>query len=81
MINETKSSLNANDVNDFLEVMREIRNYFPEYSSKRIIGSLGTLYAAPSLIKYASSKGILILAVGDELMDIQNEAGFRPSEF
>ena len=81
LINETKSSLNVKDVNDFVEIMGEIRNYFPDYSSKRIIGSLATLYADPSLIKYASSKGILVLAVGDELMDIQNEPRFIPAEF
>ena len=81
LINETKSSLNVKDVNDFVEIMGQIRNYFPDYSSKRIIGSLATLYADPSLIKYASSKGILVLAVGDELMDIQNEPGFIPAEF
>jgi len=81
LINETKSSLNVKDVNDFVEIMGQIRNYFPDYSSKRIIGSLATLYADPSFIKYASSKGILVLAVGDELMDIQNEPGFIPAEF
>ena len=59
----------------------KFREYFPEHKDKKIVGSLGTLYAHKSLIRYASSKGILVLAVGDELMDVMNEPGFKPTEF
>ncbi|MDQ1238606.1 MAG: hypothetical protein QG577_791, partial [Thermodesulfobacteriota bacterium] len=61
--------------------MGEIRFYFPQYTDKKILGSLATLYADPSLVRYASNKGIVVLAVGDDLMDIQNEQGFVPAEF
>ena len=67
MVNETKSRLDQRDIPELLETIREFREYFPEYKDKKIIGSLATLFADESLIKYASREGILILAVGDEL--------------
>ena len=81
MVNETKSKLEPSNVPELLETIHEFREYFPEYKDKKIIGSLATLFADESLIKYASHEGILILAVGDELMDVVNEPGFTPAEF
>ena len=81
MVNETKSKLDPSNIPELLETIREFREYFPEYKDKKIIGSLATLYADESLIKYASREGILILAVGEELMDVMNEPGFEPTKF
>lgn len=81
MVNETKSNPNASDIRKLRKTIRKFREYFPEHKDKKIVGSLGTLYAHKSLIRYASSKGILVLAVGDELMDVMNEPGFVPTEF
>jgi hypothetical protein len=81
MVTETKSSPNAEDVKDLLKTIGDFRDYFPERKNKKIIGCLATLYAHKSLIKYASGKGILVIAVGEELMDIVNEPGFKPTEF
>jgi hypothetical protein len=81
MVNETKSKLEPSNVPELLETIREFREYFPDYKDKKIVGSLATLFADESLIKYASREGILILAVGEELMDVMNEPGFKPAEF
>jgi hypothetical protein len=81
LIVETKSTLTPEKVDGFVQVMKDIRNYFPQYSSLRILGALATLYADPSIVTYASRSGILVLASGDTLMDIQNEPGFRPIAF
>ncbi len=81
LVVETKSTPKSTDIPELLETMGEFRDYFPEHKSKRIIGSLASLYADESLIKYASREGILILAVGEELMDVMNEPGFKPTEF
>ncbi len=81
MVNETKSKPEPSNIPELLETIREFREYFPEYKDKKIIGSLATLFADESLIKYASREGILILAIGDELMDVMNEPGFKPAEF
>ena len=79
MINETKSNLRAEDVNDLIATISIAREYFPEYVNRKIIGSVASVRVDESVINFATSKGILALAVGDALMDIQNPAGFRPA--
>ena len=81
LLNETKSSLKPSDIPELKDTIREFREYFPEYADRKIIGSLATLNVDDSLVKYASREGVLILAVGNELMDVMNEPGFKPSEF
>ena len=81
LVNETKSKLEPSHVPKLMETIREFREYCPEHKDKKVLGSLATLYADESLIKYASRHGILVLAVGTELMDVMNEPGFRPAEF
>ncbi len=81
LVTEAKSTLRPKDIPELMETIREFREYFPEYRQKKIIGCLATLHADESLIKYASREGILIIAVGDELMDVMNESGFKPTEF
>jgi len=81
LLNETKSSLKPSDIPELKDTIREFREYFPEYADRKIIGSLATLNVDDSLVKYASREGILILAVGDELMDVMNEPGFKPAVF
>ncbi len=81
LLTETKSSLKPSDIPELKDTIREFREYFPEYADRKIIGSLATLNVDDSLVKYASREGILIFAVGDELMDVMNEPGFKPAEF
>jgi hypothetical protein len=81
LVNETKSNLSPTDIDKLMYTIKDVREYFPEYTDRKIIGSLATLYADKSLVKFASRKGIMILAVGNELMDVMNEPGFKPAEF
>jgi len=81
LVVETKSSPDSKDIPKLLKTIGVFREYWPEYKDRRVFGGLAMLYADKSLIRYASRKGILILAVGDELMDVMNEPGFKPTEF
>ena len=81
LVNETKSTLKPSDIPKVKKTIRQFREYFPAYKDMKIIGSLATLDVDDSLVKYASREGILILAVGDELMDVKNEPGFKPAVF
>lgn len=81
LFNETKSQLRPGDVEKLISKLSEVRDFFPEYHAVKIIASLASLYVDPSLVNYASRHGILVLATGDELMDIQNEAGLQLREF
>ena len=81
LFNETKSKLSPADVDSLLAKLALARDYFPEYQQYKLIGSVATLYIDPSLVQYASRKGVVALAVGDELMDVMNEPGFEWTEF
>ncbi len=81
LFNETKLRLKPEDINQFIEKLNEVRVYFPEYQDQKIIASLASLYVDPSLVQYGNRQGVLILATGDNLMDVQNEPGLKLREF
>ncbi|MFQ5615758.1 MAG: hypothetical protein ACE5GO_04765, partial [Anaerolineales bacterium] len=76
LITETKSNLSSEKVNDFVELMEKARAYFPEYGDKEryhFLGALAALYVDKSLARYGERKGVLILGLGDEMMDVLNK--------
>jgi hypothetical protein len=83
LINETKSGLNAESVNDFVTLMTQARSFFPEYADPRFvfIGAIASLYVDESVARYGQKRGVLVLGLGDDLMDVLNEPGFKPTEF
>ncbi len=81
LFNETKSRLRPGDVDRLIERLAEARAYFPEYAGLKIIGALASLYVDPSLVQYANRQGVLVLATGDELMEVLNEPGVALREF
>ena len=79
MVNETKSSLRARDVTGLIETISVVREYFPEFQARKIIGSVASVYVDESVVNFATRNEVLVLAVGDDLMDIQNPKEFRPA--
>src|SRR3972149_658589 len=80
-VDETKSTLDSEDVKDFIKDIQEFRDFFPEYEKNKIIGVLASLYVDENVIKYAERSGFLVLAVGDKLMEVMNTKGFKPKEW
>ena len=80
-VDETKSTLDSEDVKDFIEDIQGFREFFPEYEGKKIIGVLASLYVDESVIKYAEKAGFLVFAVGEALMEVKNTKGFKPKEW
>src|SRR3989304_9223912 len=80
-VNSTKSTLDSEDVKDFIKDIQEFRDIFPEYEGKKIIGVLSSLYVDESVIKYAEKAGFLVFAVGEALMEVKNTKGFKPKEW
>ncbi len=80
-INSTKSTLESSDIRDIVKDIGNLREYFPEYAEKKIIGVVASLYIDESLVKYAERSGLIVLAIGDNLMEIKNSKGFKPKEW
>jgi hypothetical protein len=81
LINETRSSLKPGDVDDFVELMSQARGFFPEYAERHFIGAIASLYVDESVVRYGQKQGLLVLGLGDDLMDVLNEPGFDPKKF
>lgn len=81
LINETKSSLYARDMDDFVKVLSDARGFFPEYAEKKIIGAIASLYVDESVVRYAQKQGLLVLGMSEEMMGLLNEPGFEPRLF
>ncbi|MFN7975371.1 MAG: hypothetical protein U0166_23960 [Acidobacteriota bacterium] len=81
LVCETRSRLRPADVDAFVELMQQARSYLPEYEGKRIIGALGTLYADDSVVRCGERAGLLVLTLGQDLMEVRNSPGFVPRAF
>ncbi|NEX23364.1 hypothetical protein G3480_24240 [Thiorhodococcus mannitoliphagus] len=72
LINETKSRLLDTHVDAILDKLGEFPSVYPEYAGRRVVGILATLYPDDSVIRRASSKGVLVMGMGDGTMRVLN---------
>jgi hypothetical protein len=80
-LNSTKSTLRSADVDHFVEEIAAFREFLPEYRTLPLIGILASVTVDESVLAYAERQGYLVLAVGDELMEVKNRPGFEPKRF
>jgi len=81
LVSETKSTLRADDMRDFAEMLPDIRRFFPEYSDRKFIGAIGSLYVEPGLVRYGERLGLIVLGFGEEVMSVLNTPDFVPRAF
>jgi predicted RNase H-like nuclease (RuvC/YqgF family) len=76
-LNSTKSSLRSADVDHLVtKEVAAFREFFPEYAHYPVVGILASLAVEESVLNYAERQGLVVLGVGDELMEIKNRSGF-----
>lgn len=80
-LNSTKSTLRGADVDRFIPEIAAFREFFPEYAALPLIGVLASLSVEESVLNYAEKQGFIVIAVGDELMEVKNHAGFEPKRW
>ncbi len=81
LINETKSRLDAQGVEDFAQRMPQGRAFFPEYADKKFIGAIASLYVDESVVRYGEKQGLIVLGCGEDVMEVLNSPGFVPRAF
>jgi hypothetical protein len=81
LINETKSSLQPDDVAKFSKLLENVREFFPEFAGKKVIGAIGSLYVHHSLVACGEHYGLIVLGFGDDVMQVLNSEGFKPKAF
>lgn len=80
-LNSTKSTLRSADVDHFGEEVEAFRAFFPEHAAYPIVGILASLAIEPSVLNYAERHGLLVLGVGEQLMEVKNAPGFVPKRW
>ncbi|MCB0203206.1 MAG: hypothetical protein KDH89_00125 [Anaerolineae bacterium] len=81
LINETKSRLGPSDIDSFIEVLKTARDFLPQYAERKIVGALATLYLDPSLVTAGEHRGLLMLGMTDQAMEVLNSKDFHPSVY
>jgi hypothetical protein len=72
IINETKSKPRPEDIGDFIEVLADIQNYFPEYQGRRIIPVFSSLYLPENIQTYLTRNRIYAMGLKEGTMDLLN---------
>jgi hypothetical protein len=57
--------------------MAAFREFFREYAHYPLVGILASLVVEESVLNDAERQGLVVLRVGDELMEVKNRPGFK----
>ncbi|MBF0592335.1 MAG: hypothetical protein HQL02_09630 [Nitrospirae bacterium] len=72
IVSDTKTTPSADKVDRFIEVLKEIFDYFPEAEGKRLIPIFSSLYLSKDLVTYLTRQNIYALAMGSSTMELLN---------
>lgn len=72
MVNETKSTPKIDYIDDFIEVLQQLDEYFPEYHEKKVLPIFASLHIPENIRKYLSKHKIYALGMKDDTMDLLN---------
>ena len=82
VIVEIKTTFTKENVDDFLEKMATVREYFPEYGNKKFYGAIAAIKYDENSHRYAYKKGLFVLInKGENIVKIANDEKFMPHEF
>ena len=69
---DIKSNSRQEYIDKFLDVLKEIPDYFPESEGKRLIPIFASLYIPENILSYLTKNGIYAMAIKDDTMAILN---------
>ncbi|MBF0317226.1 MAG: hypothetical protein HQL04_03545 [Nitrospirae bacterium] len=72
IVSDTKTTPSVDKIDAFIEVLKEIFDYFPEAEGKRLISIFSSLYLSKDLVTYLTRKNIYALAMGRSTMELLN---------
>jgi len=75
---EVKTTLSPQDVDYFVNVLNVIKEVFPEYSEKKIVGAVGYINEDSKAHIYAENQGLLVIKAVGESAKLVNSADFKP---
>ena len=77
-----KNTLRSADIDHLLnEELPAFRTFFPEYQPLPLVGIVASLAVDDSVLHYAERQGLIVLAIGDQIMEVKNTPGFLPRRY
>jgi hypothetical protein len=75
---EVKASLSVEAVREFLDDLRQFRDFFPEYADWQVHGAVAGMRIEDGADRYAYQQGLFVLAQTGDTVKILNDAQFQP---
>ena len=75
---EVKSTLKVEDVNEHIEDLRRLREFFPRFKEQKLIGAVAGIVIEEEADKYAYRRGLFVITQTGEMVKILNDEKFRP---
>jgi hypothetical protein len=78
IVMEAKSSINQQKLKEFIEKLKEFRQFFPEYEKSKLIAGIAGIRLASGVKAHAEKEGLYLFTVKEDLMKNINSQGFKP---
>ena len=78
---EVKTSLTRKDVEYFLEVLSNFKEFFPRYKNETLYGAMAFLKAESKSDMLAEENGLFIIRATGDSAQLVNQADFKPKVF
>ncbi len=75
---ESKNDPKLKDVDEFRDILAEVRDYFPQYAALRLYPVFSSLYVPDHVTKYCTRHSIYALGMGPETMQFLNLSELPP---
>lgn len=72
IIGEAKSKVNADKERAHCEKLTTIPEFFPEFTGKKLLPVVASVWFEDSMLRFMNSMGVLALGMGDETMELLN---------
>lgn len=81
LITESRARLTPLDVRAFVRRLPAARHFLPWLAQRKIVGAVASLYIDDSLIRHAERQGLVVMGLGEDLMEPKNAPGFVAKGF
>ena len=78
---EVKTVLTPKDVHEFLDTLKDFKNYFPRYKKEIIYGAVAYLSSESKSDALAEKKGLFLIRATGDSASLVNQKDFKPKAF
>jgi hypothetical protein len=81
MVTSVKTRCRPEDIPALVRALSNVRRFFPEYDDRKLVGAVASLYLDDSVVEHGQRHGLIVIGLGDHLMESKCSPGFVPRTF